>query len=74
MSSPVSHGFRHLRRPSAGPGEPGAAGSVRNPRLPGAVGPPGTPHTPLPEWTFSIRQGGGALKSWTWDEFQALQA
>jgi DMSO/TMAO reductase YedYZ molybdopterin-dependent catalytic subunit len=33
-----------------------------------------TPHTPLPEWTFSITQGGGALKSWTWQEMQALPA
>ena len=33
-----------------------------------------TPDTPLPEWTFSIRQGGDKLKSWTWQEFQALPA
>jgi len=33
-----------------------------------------TPHTPLPEWTFSIRQGDDTLKSWTWQEFQALPA
>ena len=33
-----------------------------------------TPHTPPPEWTFSIRQDGGTLKSWTWQEFQALPA
>ncbi len=33
-----------------------------------------TPHTPLPEWTFSIRQGGKTLKSWTWPEFRALPA
>jgi DMSO/TMAO reductase YedYZ molybdopterin-dependent catalytic subunit len=33
-----------------------------------------TPHTPLPEWTFSITRGGGALKSWTWQEMQALPA
>jgi DMSO/TMAO reductase YedYZ molybdopterin-dependent catalytic subunit len=31
-----------------------------------------TPHTPLPKWTFSIKQGGGTLKSWTWEQFQAL--
>jgi DMSO/TMAO reductase YedYZ molybdopterin-dependent catalytic subunit len=31
-----------------------------------------TPHTPLPEWTFSIRQGRDILKSWSWAEFQAL--
>jgi DMSO/TMAO reductase YedYZ molybdopterin-dependent catalytic subunit len=33
-----------------------------------------TPHTPLAEWTFSVRQGSGTLKSWTWQEFQALPA
>ena len=33
-----------------------------------------TPHTPLPEWTFSITQGGGTIKSWTWQEMQALPA
>ncbi len=33
-----------------------------------------TPHTPLLDWTFSIRQGGDTLKSWTWQEFQALPA
>ena len=33
-----------------------------------------TPHTPLAEWTFSVRQGGGTLKSWTWQELQELPA
>ena len=33
-----------------------------------------TPQTPLPEWTFSITQGGDTLKSWTWQEMQALPA
>jgi len=33
-----------------------------------------TPHTPAGEWTFSIRAGGGTLKSWTWQEFRALPA
>src|SRR5262249_60321722 len=33
-----------------------------------------TPHTPLENWTFSITQGGGTKKSWTWQEFQALPA
>jgi DMSO/TMAO reductase YedYZ molybdopterin-dependent catalytic subunit len=33
-----------------------------------------TPHTPLPEWTFSITQGGDTLKSWTWPQMQALPA
>ena len=33
-----------------------------------------TPHTPLAQWTFSIRQDGRELKSWSWDEIQALPA
>ena len=33
-----------------------------------------TPHTPLAQWTFSIEYGGKTLKSWSWDEFQALPA
>jgi hypothetical protein len=63
MSSPVSRGFRHLRRPA----DPSAAEEGRVP--PGryvtqgfpvlSAGP--TPHTPLPDWTFSIRQGGARL-------------
>src|SRR6266568_3098442 len=73
MSSPVSRGFRHLRRPSAeqeGRVPPGQYVTQGFPVL--SAGP--TPHTPLSEWTFSIRQGGDTLKSWTWAEFQALPA
>ena len=73
MSSPVSRGFRHLRRPSAGEEgrlPPGQYVTQSFPVL--SAGP--TPHTPLPDWTFSIRQGGDTLKSWTWQEFQALSA
>ena len=73
MSSPISRGFRRLRRPSAGEQgrvPPGQYVTQDFPVL--SAGP--TPHTPLPEWTFSIRQGGDTLKSWTWPEFQALPA
>jgi len=73
MSSPISRGFRRLRRPSAGEQgrvPPGQYVTQDFPVL--SAGP--TPHTPLPEWTFSIRQGGDTLKSWTWPEFQALSA
>jgi DMSO/TMAO reductase YedYZ molybdopterin-dependent catalytic subunit len=76
MSSPVSRGFHHRRRSADSP----AGGQERVP--PGqyvtqgfpvlSAGP--TPHTPLPEWTFSIRQGGDTLMSWTWEQFQALPA
>jgi DMSO/TMAO reductase YedYZ molybdopterin-dependent catalytic subunit len=73
MSSPVSHGFRHRRHPSLdeeGRVPPGQYVTQGFPVL--SAGP--TPHTPLPEWTFSIRQDGGTLKSWTWQKFQALPA
>src|SRR5215831_2225591 len=73
MSSPISRGFRHLRRPSdaeQGRVPPGQYVTQDFPVL--SAGP--TPDTPLPEWTFSIRQGGDKLKSWTWQEFQALPA
>ena len=70
--SPVSRGFRGRSRVSAeeGPVPPGQYVTKDFPVL--SAGP--TPHTPLPEWTFSITQGGGRLKSWTWQEMQALPA
>ena len=71
MSSPVSRGFRHLRRPPAGEDgrvPPGQYVTHDFPVLSACL----TPHTPPAEWTFSIRQGGDTLKSWTWQEFQAL--
>ena len=71
MSSPISRGFHRLRRPPAGEEgrvPPGQYVTQGFPVLSACL----TPHTPLPEWTFSIRQGGDTLKSWTWPEFQAL--
>jgi hypothetical protein len=71
MSRPVSRGFHRARHPSAdqaGRVPPGQYVTQDFPAL--SAGP--TPHTPLPEWTFSIRQGGGTLKSWSWPPFQAL--
>src|SRR5215467_9859276 len=76
MSSPVSHGFHRRRRPGDLPPDqesrvpPGQHVIQDFPVL--SAGP--TPSTPLPEWTFSIRQGGTLLRSWTWQEFQALPA
>ena len=73
MSPPVSRGFRHFRRPAESEQDrvpPGQYVAKGFPVL--SAGP--TPHTPLPEWTFSIRRAGQTLKSWTWDEFQALPA
>ena len=71
--SPVSRGFRHLHRASdedAGRLPPGQYVTEGFPVL--SAGP--TPHSPLEEWTFSITQGGQTTKSWTWQEFRALQA
>jgi DMSO/TMAO reductase YedYZ molybdopterin-dependent catalytic subunit len=73
MNSPVSRGFHHLRRPPAGDDgrvPPGQHVIEDFPVL--SAGP--TPQTPLPEWTFSIRQGRDTLRSWTWHEFMALPA
>jgi DMSO/TMAO reductase YedYZ molybdopterin-dependent catalytic subunit len=33
-----------------------------------------TPRTALTEWTFSIRQGGKDLRTWSWAEMKALPA
>jgi DMSO/TMAO reductase YedYZ molybdopterin-dependent catalytic subunit len=71
--SPVSRGFRGRSRTPAGEESrvpPGQYVTTDFPVL--SAGP--TPHTPLAEWTFSITQGGKTLKSWTWQEMQALQA
>jgi DMSO/TMAO reductase YedYZ molybdopterin-dependent catalytic subunit len=71
--SPVSRGFRGRNRTPAGEDgrlPPGQHVTTDYPVL--SAGP--TPHTPLSEWTFSITQGGDTLKSWTWEEMQALPA
>jgi DMSO/TMAO reductase YedYZ molybdopterin-dependent catalytic subunit len=73
MNPPISRGFH--RRPRPAPGQdgrvpPGQHAVQDFPVL--SAGP--TPHMPLSEWTFSIRRGGEALKSWTWPEFQDLPA
>ena len=71
--SPVSRGFRGRSRVPAEEEDrvpPGQHVTKDFPVL--SAGP--TPHTPLPEWTFSITQGGDTLKSWTWQEMQALPA
>jgi len=71
--SPVSRGFRHLRRASdedAAWVPPGRYVTEGFPVL--SAGP--TPHTSLEKWTLSITQGGQTRKSWTWQEFRALSA
>ena len=71
--SPVSRGFRGRGRVPAEEEDrvpPGQYVTKDFPVL--SAGP--TPHTPLPDWTFSITQGGDTLRSWTWQEMQALPA
>jgi DMSO/TMAO reductase YedYZ molybdopterin-dependent catalytic subunit len=67
----ISRGFRGRRRetdadPSRVP--PGQYVTDDFPVL--SAGP--TPHTPLEQWTFSIVDDSGDLKTWTWEEFRAL--
>jgi DMSO/TMAO reductase YedYZ molybdopterin-dependent catalytic subunit len=69
--SPISRGFHGRRREPAGAEgrvPPGQYVTSDFPVL--SAGP--TPHTSLEDWTFSIRQGGTAAKSWTWAEMRAL--
>jgi len=33
-----------------------------------------TPHTPVENWSFSIRQAGDTIKSWTWADIRGLPA
>ena len=71
--SPISRGFHGRRGTPAGEEgrvPPGQYVTKDFPVL--SAGP--TPHTPLNQWTFSIRRKNSELKSWSWDEFQALPA
>src|SRR5262249_11093110 len=71
--SPGSRGFRGRGRIPAGERDRVPRGQYVTMDFPVLSAGP-TPHTPLPEWTFSITQGGDTLKSWTWQEMQALPA
>ena len=71
--SPVSRGFRHLRRASDEDADRVPPGQYVTDGFPVLSAGP-TPHTPLGKWTFSITQAGQTRKSWTWQEFQALPA
>ena len=71
--SPVSRGFRHLRRASDEDADRVPPGQYLTEGFPVLSAGP-TPHTPLEKWTFSITQDGQTRKSWTWQEFQALPA
>jgi DMSO/TMAO reductase YedYZ molybdopterin-dependent catalytic subunit len=71
--SPVSRGFHGRRREdaaAAGRVPPGQYATGDFPVL--SAGP--TPHVPTDRWTFSVRQGGAVVRSWTWQEMRALPA
>jgi DMSO/TMAO reductase YedYZ molybdopterin-dependent catalytic subunit len=66
----VSRGFRGRRRDDdfGGRVPPGQYVTDDFPVL--SAGP--TPHTPLEEWSFALREGGGELRRWSWEEFRSL--
>jgi DMSO/TMAO reductase YedYZ molybdopterin-dependent catalytic subunit len=71
--SPISRGFHGRRRESAADTArvpPGQYATSDFPVL--SAGP--TPHTPLEDWTFSLRQAGADLRTWSWPELLALPA
>jgi DMSO/TMAO reductase YedYZ molybdopterin-dependent catalytic subunit len=71
--SPVTRGFhgRH-REPAADASRipPGQYATKDFPVL--SAGP--TPRTPLEKWSFSLRQAGETLRTWSWEEVQDLPA
>jgi DMSO/TMAO reductase YedYZ molybdopterin-dependent catalytic subunit len=71
--SPISRGFRRRHTVPEGAADRVPPGQYVTDGFPVLSAGP-TPHTPLAEWTFSVRQGGGTLKSWTWQELQELPA
>jgi DMSO/TMAO reductase YedYZ molybdopterin-dependent catalytic subunit len=64
------HGRRGEQGASAARVPPGQYVTTDFPVL--SAGP--TPRTPLDKWTFTIKQGGTVLESWTWQEMLALPA
>jgi DMSO/TMAO reductase YedYZ molybdopterin-dependent catalytic subunit len=71
--SPISRGFHGRRQESAADTArvpPGQYVTSDFPVL--SAGP--TPHTRMEDWTFSLRQAGAELRSWSWQELQALPA
>ena len=71
MSHPISRGFHGRHRDTTADTNrvpPGQYVTTDFPVL--SAGP--TPHTPLDSWSFSIRQAGDTIKSWSWAELQAL--
>jgi len=69
--SPISRGFRRRHAEPDGAADRVPPGQYVTDGFPVLSAGP-TPHTPLAEWSFSVRQGGGTLKSWSWQEFQDL--
>jgi DMSO/TMAO reductase YedYZ molybdopterin-dependent catalytic subunit len=71
--SPISRGFRGRRNMPAGTENRVPPGQYLTDGFPVLSAGP-TPHTSLNQWTFSIRQNNSELKSWSWEEIQALPA
>ena len=71
--SPISRGFRRRHTVPEGAEDRVPPGQYVTDGFPVLSAGP-TPHTPLAEWTFSVRQGGGTLKAWSWQELQELPA
>jgi DMSO/TMAO reductase YedYZ molybdopterin-dependent catalytic subunit len=71
--SPISRGFRGRRKTPAGAENRVPPGQYVTDGFPVLSAGP-TPHTSLNQWTFSIRQDDRELKSWSWEEIQALPA
>ncbi|MBO0834412.1 MAG: sulfite oxidase-like oxidoreductase [Actinobacteria bacterium] len=72
MSS-ISRGFHGRRGTSSGAAGRVPPGQYETDSFPVLSAGP-TPRTRLSEWTFSVRQGGNDLLSWSWEEMQALPA
>jgi len=71
--SPISRGFHGRNREPAADASripPGQYATGDFPVL--SAGP--TPRTPLDKWSFSLRQAGETLRTWSWEEVQDLPA
>ena len=71
--SPISRGFHGRNREPAADASripPGQYATGDFPVL--SAGP--TPSTPLDKWSFSLRQAGETLRTWSWEEVQDLPA
>jgi len=71
--SPVTRGFHGRRQEAAEQTSRVPPGQYLTQDFPVLSAGP-TPHVREQDWTFTIRQGGADLKSWTWSELAGLPA